>query len=149
MNWLYKGEVYNPDKVEHYGFIYEITFEDGDGNLFYYLGKKNMVSEIEVDARKDDKPREGHYAFVNRNRNGKRTKRELLRKENRGWKKYLGSSKETEDLIPIQKEILEFAETKRQLTYLECKYLFSRNCIEDEKYLNKNILKRFFRDNLV
>ena len=73
---------------------------------------------------------------------------EMVIKDN-DWRTYVGSSKETEGLIPIYKEIIQFARTSRELTYLETKILFTTGALENKECLNKNILKRFFKDNLV
>ncbi len=40
MNWIYKGEEFNPEDVSNlYGFIYKLTYEYDDKE-FYYIGKK-------------------------------------------------------------------------------------------------------------
>ena len=49
----------------------------------------------------------------------------------------------------FKREILEFAFNKKHLTYLETKYLFCNNVLENEEYINDNILGKFFRKDLV
>ena len=73
---------------------------------------------------------------------------EYTYKENK-WRDYLGSSKETENYIAIKKDILMFARSNRELTYLETKTLFSHSAIEDPKCLNISILNKFFRGKTV
>ena len=49
----------------------------------------------------------------------------------------------------FKREILEFAFKKKHLTYLETKYLFTNNVLENNEYINDNILGKFFRKDLV
>ena len=45
----------------------------------------------------------------------------------------------------LKKQILELAFNKKHLTYLETKYLFSHEVLENpEEYYNDNILGKFF-----
>jgi hypothetical protein len=39
--------------------------------------------------------------------------------------------------------------TKKQLTYWETKSLFHYNVLEDERYMNDNILGKFYRKDLI
>ena len=149
MKWYYNNEEYNEiHNPEVYGFIYLVNFENEDGEVYKYYGKKNFYSENEINALLNGNKREGHIKFLNRNRNGKRTKREVGRTESKTWRNYTGSCKDTEGFIPISKEILCFANDKRELTYLETKALFARGALSDDKCLNGNILGRFFRGNI-
>ena len=140
MNWKYQGLDYT-DKHDDtlYGFIYLVHFENESGDIFKYYGKKKWFSETKRHFGKKELAKLPD----------KRLKTyEMVVKDN-DWRTYVGSSKETEGLIPIHKEIIQFARSSRELTYLETKILFARSALEDEECLNKNILKRFFRSNLV
>lgn len=64
------------------------------------------------------------------------------------WKTYQSSSKEIKQLLKTNEgtyTVLTYAETNRQLTYLEVSYQFKLNVLEDESYLNSNILGKFFK----
>jgi hypothetical protein len=67
------------------------------------------------------------------------------------WKTYYGSHKEIITLIKDKKqeeftrEILQFVPTKKQLTYFECKYLFIKEVLEGNDYINDNVLAKFYR----
>ena len=64
--------------------------------------------------------------------------------------KYCSSNdtiKQNKSLIS-NKIILEWAESKRQLTYLETKYQFIYEVLEIEEFLNYNILGKFYRGKL-
>ena len=62
------------------------------------------------------------------------------------WKTYYGSHSfikeaNNEDL---ERKILQVAFNKKHLTYLECKWQFVLEVLETNKYLNDNILGKFF-----
>ena len=67
------------------------------------------------------------------------------------WKTYYGSNDVIKDLVKsgksdiFDREILEYAYSKVQLTYLETKYQFLREVLEKDEYLNINILGKFFK----
>ncbi|MBC2602069.1 GIY-YIG nuclease family protein [Puniceicoccus vermicola] len=64
------------------------------------------------------------------------------------WQNYKSSSSSVKNLRreaeKVEYTILELAKTKRELTYLEAKYLFTNNVLESDRFLNRNILGRFF-----
>lgn len=67
------------------------------------------------------------------------------------WKTYQSSSKEIKHLLKDNEGIytvLSYASSKRELTYLETSYQFKLNVLEDETYLNSNILGKFYRGKL-
>lgn len=67
------------------------------------------------------------------------------------WETYQSSSKEIKDLLKIYPgkfEILDYAETKRELTYLETMYQFKYDVLRDPDFANKNILGKFYRGKL-
>ena len=140
MNWHYNGKEYTEKHDDTlYGFVYCVYFEDDVGNVYHYYGKKKWFSKIKknysqkkIDEMADKRRRKYEYVIKDNN-----------------WQDYTGSCKDTKDYIPIHKEILLFARTQRELTYLEAKVLFQVGALEDEKCLNGNILSRFYRDNLV
>lgn len=127
-----------------FGFVYLITYTSGE----HYLGKKQCVTEVQLPALKDGTVRPDAIRRIGRNVKGKRVQFDIVRKET-NWKKYIGSSKLTADKTIEFKTIIEYAYSKRQLTYLETKYLFGYEALEDPSFLNENIQGRFFRDNLI
>jgi len=137
MNWLYKGEevpTTTPNK-DNYGFVYRLILNDGT----FYIGKKVIWS-----LRKKPLTIKEIKALDN-----KRLKKWKYVTSESDWRSYTSSSKVFGSKDVIKKEILQIARSKRQLTYLETKYLFLHNAIEDENYHNVNILNRFYRNNLV
>ena len=140
-NWQMTGLDVDEIPIDNpYGFIYQITYEDGT----YYYGKKDFYSTVRLPALKSGKQRPNSKR-IGKNKNGKRVYFDEFQKES-SWKKYTGSN----DIdLPISKrEILTFASSKRNLTYLEVKYLFKLDALEDNNCHNQNINGMWFKGNL-
>ena len=62
------------------------------------------------------------------------------------WKTYYGSHAFIKDANDddLERKILQVAYNKKELTYLECKYQFILEVLETPKYLNDNILGKFY-----
>jgi hypothetical protein len=116
------------------GFVYLITTPEGS-----YIGRKSTISKTKRNFGKKE------LATIT----DKRLKTyEIVIKES-NWKKYAGSNKELTELIKngveYTKVILDYAFSKKHLTYIELKYLFKYAVIEP----NDNPAKtRFFNDNI-
>ena len=124
-----------------YGFIYRIRFVDGT----QYIGKKNIYGTRTLKARKDGKPHVGTIDNVWKNTGkGYRQKYDIVQVES-NWKIYCGSSSQCKIRVPDYREILDYAYNKYQLTYREAEALFFYQVLEDETYLNDNILGSFYR----
>jgi hypothetical protein len=138
--WKYKNNEINNIPEEQYGFVYLIT-----NNITgeYYIGKKQFKS---ITNKKLGK-KEAAALPVARGR--KPTKKQIIQESN--WKDYWSSSKVLQKQVKdlgegnFTKEILEFAKDGRELTYLEVKYQFKYNVLEDSKSLNDSILGKFFK----
>ena len=141
MNWIYKGDTFNPTDVSKlYGFIYKLTYEYDDKE-YYYIGKKFFNSRTKKKygkkemALRTDKRLKDYYWVV---------------KEN-DWRKYLGSCKDEriKDMILVEKKILVVIpfETNCAVnhTYCEVKHLVVNDVLTDDRYLNANISNTFFR----
>lgn len=130
INWEYENKVLNSleDFPENtFGFVYEILFS----NNKKYLGSKYLYYEkkIQVDKRQ----------------------KKIIKVES-NWKNYYGSIK-CEDFKRDFKEkkitiksrnILKLCNSKKNLTYYETKFLFIKECIENDSYYNGNILGKFY-----
>lgn len=65
------------------------------------------------------------------------------------WKTYASSSDLIKDKLKShvgEFKILEFAHTKRELTYLEVKYQMKNDVLESDEWANKNIMFRFYKN---
>ena len=130
MKWQYNGIDYEPQfPINSYGFIYVIYFEDGDGNVYSYYGKKSFWKQKTLAPLK-----------------GKTRKRRSMVESD--WRTYTGSCKETKGLIPISKEILDMANSKRDLTYKEEALLHREEVLFSDANLNANIAGRHYQGNL-
>jgi hypothetical protein len=126
MDWYYKSEVFNPNEpINHYGFIYKIIFEDGEGKLYSYYGKKSLY------RKKTMPPLKGY-------------KRKRVSMIESNWRLYTGSTDASKNMIPISKEILMFADSKNHLSYSEAKVLFDNEVLFSDDCLNANIMGKYF-----
>jgi len=134
LNWLHLGKpIYGHDDFtdDVIGFVYEITYSNGKK----YIGKKLIRSMRRL------KPTKAQLAI---RKNYKR-----VEVKNLPFVKYDGSSKETDGLIIAKKEIIELCSDKINLTYCEMKHMILNNVLCDDKYLNGNILGKFFKGKIV
>jgi hypothetical protein len=81
---------------------------------------------------------------------GKRPSKKTVVKES-DWKTYYGSNTEVKSLPKdeLKRYVLMLCRNKKELTYYETKYLFTFNVLENDSYMNDNILGRFFRKDLI
>jgi hypothetical protein len=112
-----------------YGFIYEVTHQPTGRK---YIGKKVLEFNRTLPPLK-----------------GTKRKRKVVKESD--WKTYYGSHKEIVGLIKegkqeeFTREILQYVTSKKLLTYFECKYLFIKEVLEGNNYINDNILAKFYR----
>ena len=134
--WLYKNkEINSIDDMpaDTFGFVYLVTHTPSGKK---YLGKKQLISNRTLPPLK-----------------GQKKKRKIQKESD--WKTYYGSQtevkqlvKESQDMLEFVREIRIFASTKKQLTYFETKLQFVNEVLENDEYLNSNILGKFFRKDL-
>jgi hypothetical protein len=83
---------------------------------------------------------------------GKKRARRVVKESD--WKSYYGSNENIRQMIKegknseFKREILKFAFSKKELSYLETKELFKRNVLERDDYFNDNILGKFYRKDI-
>jgi hypothetical protein len=125
---------------EYIGYIY-ITYHIPTGRQ--YIGKKNFFHTLNKKLGKKE------LAEIPVTR-GKRPSKKSVTKES-DWKTYYGSSTEVKSLPKdeMTRYVLKLCKTSKQLTYWETKYLFQYNVLEDDHYINDNILGKFFRKDLL
>jgi hypothetical protein len=140
MGWLFKGKELTEAKIKllqkkYFGFIYLITrLEDGK----IYVGKKQFVSKTKAKISKREK----------KATNTK--KRFKINVKESNWREYTSSNQELIDdynklgAAAFKKEILDFCEDKRCLTYKEVWWQFEYDVLEGNTY-NGNIMGRFFK----
>ena len=81
---------------------------------------------------------------------GKRPTKKTVVKES-DWKTYYGSNTEVKSLPKdeLKRYVLMLCRNKKELTYWETKCLFQYNVLEDDRYMNDNILGKFYRKDLI
>jgi len=123
VRWQYKGHQVDelPECIR--GMVYKIFYTDGT----QYIGSKIVRSEVRVKT------------LVGMRSNAVRR---VLKESN--WKSYKGSSKLTEDKVILNKVILYLTTSKRTMTYLEQRELFSVDAAANPSYVNENIGGKFF-----
>lgn len=124
------------DDKSLFGFIYLI---ENLTNGRKYIGKKQLKS-----VRRIKKGKKELAQMLD-----KRGSKYKIVEKYTDWLKYTGSNEELNKDISnghiIKKTILEFVYDKRTLTYLETKYLFLYNVLEDYIFYNSNILGKFYK----
>lgn len=125
---------------EYVGYIY-VTCHIPTGRQ--YIGKKNFFHTLNKKLGKKE------LAEIPVTR-GKRPSKKSVTKES-DWKTYYGSAAEIKSLPKEEmlRHVLKLCKTSKQLTYWETKYLFQYNVLEDDRYINDNILGKFYRKDLI
>jgi hypothetical protein len=140
--WLYNNEVIETIEdipANTFGFIY-ITTHIPSGMA--YIGKKSLYHNVKRKLTKKE--------LAEQTGRGRKSTTETIQKES-DWKIYYGSEDFIKQRIKEKKqdefkrEIIHFVENKKMLTYFECKYQFMYGVIENENYLNSNILGKFYK----
>jgi hypothetical protein len=146
--WLYNNKEISsiedmPD--ETYGFIYMTTHIPTGVS---YIGKKSLFHNVK---RKLTKKELAEMPITR----GRKVTTEVVQKES-DWKTYHGSAKPILELLKtgkqdeFKREILHFVNSKKLLTYYECKYLFKYGVLENPlEYFNDNILGKFYTKDFI
>jgi hypothetical protein len=138
-DWLYQGKEFNEGDIPQggVGFIYIMTAII-DGKSVAYIGKKNFFANIK-------RPLGKKALAMSTDKRLKKYKRELKP----DFMNYYSSNKILKEAhkagVVIRREILKICNTQTELTYQEVKHQFLYDVLENDKYLNGNILGRFFR----
>jgi hypothetical protein len=107
-----------------------------------YIGKKSLYHNVKRKLTKKE--------LAEQTGRGRKSTTETIQKES-DWKIYYGSEDFIKQRIKEKKqdefkrEIIHFVENKKMLTYFECKYQFMYGVLENENYLNSNILGKFYK----
>ena len=127
-NWVFKNKEIKEVQdlpAGTVGFVYLIHNEKEDR---FYIGKKLLL------RKRTKKPLKGY----------KRKRVDYIESD---WKTYTGSNiiTKTWALEDCKRIILHACKDKRCLTYNETKEQFKCDVLEDTRFLNSNILGKFFR----
>jgi hypothetical protein len=129
----------NFDINEYIGYVY-VTCHIPTGRQ--YIGKKNFFHTTNKKLGKKE------LAEIPVTRGKRPSKKQVIKESD--WKTYYGSAAEIK-ILPkdeMMRYVLRLCKTKKELTYYETKYLFQYNVLEDDCYINDNILGKFYRKDL-
>jgi uncharacterized protein YnzC (UPF0291/DUF896 family) len=148
-NWFYYEEdgVLIPldemvDLEDMYGFVYKITNKQTGK---FYIGKKSFYHNKKKKLTKKE--------LAEQTGRGRKSESKI-EKIDSGWQNYWGSSKELLDDIKLsgkenfERIIIDFCETKKQLTYAEIYHQMLYRVLFVDSY-NNNILGKFYRKDFV
>lgn len=137
MSWIYKGKVFTEDMIPEnaVGFIYEMTAII-DGKSVSYIGKKNFYADVKTKLGKKNMPTDKRLKTY------KRVRKTI-------YQRYYSSNevlkKAHKDGVLIKRDILRICYSKIELSYQETKHQFVLGVLESDKYLNGNILGKFYK----
>ena len=147
MNWIYKNnsiEDITQFPNNTFGFVYMTTHKPTGKS---YIGKKVLFHNQKKKLGK--KELAALTGVV-----GRRPSYKLIVKES-DWMTYYGSQKDIKQLLlegkkdEFERIILQFAPTKKSLTYFELKYQMIYQVLEKpDEFFNDNILGKFFTRDL-
>lgn len=139
MSWIYKGKSFEEHDIPEggVGFIY-IMHAIIDGKSVAYIGKKNFFANIK-------RPLGKKALAMSTDKRLKKYWREIKP----DFMRYYSSNKILKEAhkagVVIRREILKICNTQTELTYQEVKHQFLYDVLENDKYLNGNILGRFYK----
>jgi hypothetical protein len=151
MSWYFRDNMVTSDLIpeEAVGFVYKITHIPTGK---YYIGKKSLesirnvkIGKRELQQIKEDKKSAGV--------GGRLPVKKKVRKVS-DWEKYYSSNDWIKGQVKegnasnFQREIIQFCNSKKSLSYYEVYWMFKYNILSDENCLNGNISGKWFRKDL-
>ena len=139
--WYYKNKIIENVIEDFEGFIYLITIKPSKNipkeyHNCKYIGKKSFWTTKTLKKGKRE------LALMTDKRG---SKKKVIKTES-DWKTYKSSNeflKQQQDK-DLHKEIIMFCKSKGDLTYYETKLQFQCEVLESDKWINGNILSKFF-----
>ena len=162
MSWQYNGKTVNKisdlpkDEQNAFGFIYCIVLKHG-GKSYEYYGRKNFFSIKNKKISNKKLKEHGKSAFRRKKQKRGKNAGEWYyyeqTKTEMNWKDYNSSSKDVLQLIrngaQFTKYIVQIVQEESMMNYFECKHQFCSGVLEEERFLNGNILGRFHKKNII
>lgn len=139
MSWIYKGAVFTDESIpkEAVGFVYVMTAII-DGKSVKYIGKKNFYADVKTKLSKKALPTD-------------KRKKTYKRVRKYTYQNYYSSNDILKEAhkngVKIKREILTICYSKAELSYQEVKYQFMFGVLENDFWLNGNILGKFYKQN--
>ena len=139
MSWIYQGKEFDELCIpeQGIGFIYSMTAII-DGKSVAYIGKKNFFSNKK-------KPLGKKALALTTDKRLKKYTRELKPDFMNYYSSNITLKEAHKAGIMIKREILRICYSQTELTYQEAKALFIEEVLENDMYLNQNILGKFYK----
>lgn len=137
--WYHQNKPYDTiHDPELFGFIYLITHIPTGKR---YLGRKQFYSSRTLKKGKKE------LAAMTDKRGSK--KKKVVKESD--WRTYQSSNEflKMEPSGNLEKQIIHFCATEKQMSYYETKLLFQHEVLESDLWLNSNISGKFFRRDLL
>lgn len=137
MSWFFLGRVFEDKDIPPgaVGFVYMMEAVI-DGHMYKYIGKKNFFSnKKKALTKKDlssDKRKKKYTRVIKPDYHNYYSSNEVLKKAHK-------------DGVHIQRIILRICYDKKDLSYREVQLQFEYKVLEDQRFLNGNILGRFYK----
>lgn len=151
MSWKFKGNLVTMDDMPDatIGFVYKIVHIPTGK---YYIGKKNIATHRRVKLGKRE------LAAIKEERkangiSGRLPAKKFVQKES-DWQNYYSSNDWIKEQIKagnnddFSREIIQFCQSKKSLTYWEVYWQFKYDVLSDETSINDSIGGRYFRRDL-
>jgi hypothetical protein len=152
MNWLYKNKEVSIEDIpeDAVGFVYKIIHTPTGK---YYIGKKSLESVRNVKIGKKELERIKAERKELKLR-GSAPKKKKVRKIS-DWETYYSSNEWINEEVKsgkgdeFSREILQFCNSKKSLSYYEVEWMFRYDVLRDENSLNGNISGKWYKRDLV
>jgi hypothetical protein len=137
MSWIYNGIEFTDSMIPNnaVGFVYRMDAVI-NGKCVSYIGKKNFFANIKVNLAKKDLPTD-------------KRKKTYKRVKKSAYQNYYSSNDVLKNAakngIKIKRTILQICNSKLELSYCETKYQFFYEVLENDIWLNGNILGKFYK----
>ena len=140
MSWIYNKKTFTDEDIPEgaVGFIYMMSAII-DGKSVAYIGKKNFYANTKKKLSKKDAPKD-------------KRKKNYVRVSKLAYHNYYSSNDTLKQAhangIPIKREIIKICYSKIQLSYQEVKQQFIYSVLENNIFLNGNIMGKYFKNKI-
>lgn len=137
--WIYKGAEFTEDMIPPgaIGFVYHMSVIL-NGNSYAYIGKKNFFANIK-------RPLGKKALAMSTDKRLKKYTRVIKPDYMNYYSSNITLKEANKKGVMIKREILRICYSQTELTYQEAKTLFIEEVLENDMYLNQNILGKFYK----
>jgi len=121
------------------------------GKKYIVLNMENKIWKLDgFEVSEEEMMKHFGFVYLIKLSNGKQYlgKKQIKNFTYKQVNSYNSSNTTVKKSLITHKNVLQWATSKRELTYLETKYQFIYNVLEDDSFENYNILGKFYRGKL-